>query len=257
MQEQTTVTDPPTGRYSAKQHYTVVTYLHQSRNQAGTASLYKTLRKNFAASDTAEEIVANLPLYNPYKAFVKRIFDILIAALVIITILPWLTPVIAILIKAGSKGPVFFLQKRSKKYNGVFTCIKFRSMIINENADFLPAAKNDSRITPIGKFLRRSFVDELPQFINVLLGDMSVIGPRPHMLSEHFKFEAAVPHYHLRQNVKPGITGLSQVIGLEGAANTTKRMNDRVMIDNFYIRHWSLKLDLIILFRTTCKMLGF
>ena len=129
-------------------------------------------------------------------------------------------------------------------------------MIVNDQADLLPAVQNDSRITFIGRFMRRTFIDELPQFINVLLGDMSVIGPRPHMLSEHFKFEAEVPHYHFRLKVKPGITGLSQVMGLEGAANTKKRMDDRVTVDNFYVRHWTLKLDMVILYRTVCKMFG-
>ena len=257
MQEQATITNLLNDRDSAKQHYTVITYLQENNKQAGTNSLYKTLQKNFAAQNTSEQFTGYLSLYNPYKRFIKRTFDILLSLLVIIAILPWLTLILAILIKAGSKGPVFFLQKRSKKHNEVFTCIKFRSMFINEHADILPATKNDSRITPIGKFLRGSFIDELPQFINVFLGDMSVIGPRPHMLTEHFKFEATVPHYQLRQNVQPGITGLSQVMGLEGAVNTSKRMHERVMVDNFYIRHWSLKLDLIILFRTVCKMLGF
>jgi putative colanic acid biosynthesis UDP-glucose lipid carrier transferase len=257
MQEQTTITNLSTGRDSAKQHYTVIAYLQQNKDQAGTATLYKTLQKKFTAQTTSDLFTGYLPLHNPYKRFVKRSFDILLSLIVIIGILPWLTLILAILIKAGSGGPVFFLQKRSKKYNDVFTCIKFRSMFINDNADILPATKNDSRITPIGKFLRRSFIDELPQFINVLLGDMSVIGPRPHMLNEHFKFEAEIPHYHLRQNIQPGITGLSQVMGLEGAVNTSKRMNDRVVVDNFYIRHWSLKLDLIILYKTSCKVVGF
>jgi putative colanic acid biosynthesis UDP-glucose lipid carrier transferase len=162
----------------------------------------------------------------------------------------------AICIKAGSKGPVFFLQKRNKKNGAFFTCIKFRSMLVNKDADELPASENDSRITFIGGFMRRTFIDELPQFINVLLGDMSVIGPRPHMLSEHFRFEANIPHYSVRQKIKPGITGLSQVMGLEGAVNTLQRMNDRVVVDNFYVRHWSVKLDLIIVYKTICKMIG-
>jgi putative colanic acid biosynthesis UDP-glucose lipid carrier transferase len=129
-------------------------------------------------------------------------------------------------------------------------------MIINEEADILPATQNDIRITFIGRFMRRTFIDELPQFINVLVGDMSVIGPRPHMLSEHLKFEVHIPQYHFRQKIKPGITGLSQVTGLEGTVSTTERMNDRVVVDNFYVRHWSLKLDLIIVYRTVCKIWG-
>ena len=130
-------------------------------------------------------------------------------------------------------------------------------MIINKDADHLAAMENDNRITRAGLFLRKTFIDELPQFLNVLVGDMSVIGPRPHMLAEHFKFEAQIPQYSIRQKAKPGITGLSQVMGLEGAVNTSKRMNDRVIVDNFYIKHWSVKLDLIIFFRTVCKMFDF
>lgn len=257
MQQQTTITNLQNSTESVKQHATVISYLHQSRDSAGTASLYKTLSKNFTATDRIHLFSKTLPLDSRFKRGIKRSFDIAISLLVIIGILPWLIPVLAILIKAGSKGPVFFYQKRSGQHNSVFTCIKFRTMIINPAADFLPAMENDSRITRTGKFMRRTFIDELPQFFNVLMGDMSVIGPRPHMLSEHFKFEAQIPQYHLRQNIKPGITGLSQVMGLEGAVNTSKRMQDRVMVDNFYIRHWTLKLDLIILFRTACKMFGF
>jgi putative colanic acid biosysnthesis UDP-glucose lipid carrier transferase len=256
MHQQTTITNPPANRDSVKQHYTVIAYLNENRKQAGTASLYKTLRKNFIDPGVSEIFIKSLPLEQRFNRFIKRTTDIILSLLVIVCILPWLVPVMALLIKAGSKGPVFFLQKRNKKDGGIFTCIKFRSMIVNDEADMLPAAQNDRRITFIGRFMRRSFIDELPQFINVLLGDMSVIGPRPHMLSEHYKFEAQVSHYHFRQKVKPGITGLSQVMGLEGAVSTIKRMNDRVMVDNFYVRHWTFKLDLIILFRTVCKMFG-
>lgn len=257
MQEQTTLTKLQNSTDSVKQHATVISYLQQSRNGAATTSLYKTLRKNFAVSERIHFFPKQLPLDNRYKSFIKRSFDIVLSLLVIIGILPWLTPFIAILIKAGSKGPMFFFQKRSGKNNRVFTCIKFRTMVINAESDHLPAMENDSRITKTGFFLRKTFIDELPQFFNVLMGDMSVIGPRPHMLAEHFKFEAQIPQYYIRQNVKPGITGLSQVMGLEGAVNTSKRMNDRVIVDNFYIKHWSVKLDLIIFFRTACKMFGF
>jgi len=257
MQQQTTFTNLHNSTDSVKQHATVISYLQQSRDGAATSSLYRTLRKNFAAADRIHFFPKKLPLDNSYKRFIKRSFDIVLSLLVIIGILPWLTPVLAILIKAGSKGPVFFFQKRSGKNNSVFTCIKFRTMIINKDADHLAAMENDNRITRAGLFLRKTFIDELPQFFNVLAGDMSVIGPRPHMLAEHFKFEAQIPQYSVRQNAKPGITGLSQVMGLEGAVNTSKRMNDRVIVDNFYIKHWSVKLDLIILFRTVCKMFGF
>jgi lipopolysaccharide/colanic/teichoic acid biosynthesis glycosyltransferase len=162
----------------------------------------------------------------------------------------------AIIIKLTSPGPVFFLQKRHKKNGAIFTCIKFRSMNVNASADILPASKNDKRITPLGRFLRKTFIDELPQFFNVLWGDMSIIGPRPHMLSESFRFEEQVPHYSYREKIKPGITGLSQVMGLEGTADTLYKMKARVDMDIFYLRHWSLKLDAVILYRTIRKMAG-
>ena len=129
-------------------------------------------------------------------------------------------------------------------------------MIVNPAADILPASKNDKRVTPLGHFLRKTFLDELPQFFNVLWGDMSIIGPRPHMLSESLRFGEQVQHYSYREKIKPGITGLSQVMGLEGAADNIYKMKARVDMDIFYLRHWSLKLDTIILYRTIRKMAG-
>jgi putative colanic acid biosysnthesis UDP-glucose lipid carrier transferase len=183
----------------------------------------------------------------------KRITDIFFATLVITCILSWLIPIIAILIKLDSRGSVFFLQKRNKKNGRIFTCIKFRSMIINEEADLVPAGENDIRITRIGKFLRNSYLDELPQFFNVLWGDMSVIGPRPHMISENLRYDEVIEHYSYRNKVKPGITGLAQVMGYVGLACDIQKMRDRVNMDIFYVRHWSLKLDFIILYHTILK----
>ncbi|MFS8083118.1 MAG: sugar transferase, partial [Ginsengibacter sp.] len=144
-------------------------------------------------------------------------------------------------------------QKRNKKNGRIFTCIKFRTMIVNEEADLKQAVENDSRITRIGKFLREYHLDELPQFINVLLGDMSVIGPRPHMISDNLNYDKMIDHYSYRSTVKPGIAGLAQVMGLCGRITNINTMKNRVNMDNFYIRHWSLKLDMIILYRTIFK----
>src|SRR5258705_4443522 len=146
----------------------------------------------------------------------KRIIDIIFATLMIIFILSWLIPILAVLIKLDSKGPVFFLQKRNKRNGKIFLCLKFRSMIVNQDADLVPAAVNDPRITRIGKFLRRNYLDEFPQFLNVLWGDMSVVGPRPHMISENLRYDELVEHYDYRNKVKPGITGLAQVMGYVG-----------------------------------------
>ena len=191
-----------------------------------------------------------------FNRVLKRITDIFFATFVILFILSWLIPILAVLIKLDSKGPVFFLQRRNKKNGGIFTCIKFRSMIINDEADLIQAIGNDPRITHIGKFLRHNYLDELPQFFNVLCGDMSVIGPRPHMISENLRYDELVEHYAYRNKVKPGITGLAQVMGYVGSTGDIQEMQDRVNMDIFYVRHWSLKLDITILYRTIRKILG-
>ena len=129
-------------------------------------------------------------------------------------------------------------------------------MYKNAEADILPAGKNDNRITPAGRFLRNHYLDELPQFFNVLWGDMSIIGPRPHMVSDNVKFDELVKNYACRHKVKPGITGLAQVMGYVGTVDDLQKMEARVNMDIFYARHWSPKLDMVILYRTICKTLG-
>lgn len=198
----------------------------------------------------------NPPLLLPYNRLLKRFIDIVFSLLVIVGILSWLTPILAILIKLDSRGPVFFLQKRNKRKGELFTCIKFRSMIVNEEADILPATNNDKRITRIGKYLRKYCLDELPQFVNVLVGDMSVVGPRPHMVSDNLKYEQQVNFYYFRNKVKPGITGLAQVMGFNGPTETLQKMQDRVSMDIFYLRHWSLRLDFVIILKTVGRALG-
>lgn len=193
------------------------------------------------------------PLDNRFNRIAKRSVDIILSFVFIMLVFAWLFPIMAILIKLNSRGPVFFLQKRNKRNGELFTCIKFRSMYNNADADILPASKNDSRITAIGKFLRNHYLDELPQFLNVLWGDMSLIGPRPHMVSDNLKFDELIKNYDYRHKVKPGITGLAQVLGYLGPADNLQQMETRVNMDIFYARHWSAKLDVIILFRTIFK----
>lgn len=193
------------------------------------------------------------PFDNRFNHILKRSFDIFFSVIIIFFILSWLIPVIAILIKSDSRGPVFFLQKRNKKNGKVFTCIKFRSMIVNKDADLLQAEENDERITRTGKYLRKSHFDELPQFFNVLWGDMSVVGPRPHMISDNLRYNGCVDHYADRLSVKPGITGLAQVMGYIGPVEDIDEMKSRVRMDNLYISHRSLKLDMIILYITVFK----
>ena len=129
-------------------------------------------------------------------------------------------------------------------------------MFVNEEADLLPAKKNDKRITRVGKFLRQNYLDELPQFFNVLWGDMSVVGPRPHMISDNLRYDELVKYYSYRSKIKPGITGLAQVMGYAGPAPDIEQMQNRVNMDIFYLRHWSLKLDFTILYHTIRKTLG-
>jgi putative colanic acid biosynthesis UDP-glucose lipid carrier transferase len=191
-----------------------------------------------------------LPLDNSLGRMGKRTFDIVVSLLAVVLIFSWLLPIIALLIKLDSKGPVFFKQKRTGLNGKLFTCIKFRTMIVNAEADLLPATENDRRITRFGKFLRNRYLDELPQLLNVLMGDMSLIGPRPHMLSDDLRYRDDIEFYHMRYKVKPGITGLAQVFNLTGPLNELSQMKERVQLDIFYVRHWSLLLDVKILLRT-------
>ena len=213
--------------------------------------------KRFVKIKEAATLQLQLPLDNISKRITKRAGDILLSSLIIVGILSWLIPIIALLIKLDSRGPVFFLQKRNKKGGKTFTCIKFRSMIENEEADLLQASADDERITKLGRFLRNHYLDELPQFFNVLLGDMSFIGPRPHMVSDNNKYEELIEFYNYRHKVKPGITGLSQAMGYVGETRNIQAMRDRVQLDIFYVRHWTLRLDLKILWNTIRKIAGF
>lgn len=187
----------------------------------------------------------------------KRFFDLVISTLVILVFLSWLTPLLAILIKISSPGPVFFLQKRVGRFGRSFTCFKFRTMIVNSEADQCAAKEHDQRITVIGKFLRKSNIDELPQFFNVLVGHMSIVGPRPHMYADCRHFSAEVPRYKLRTLVKPGITGLSQVKGYHGQVISAECIYQRYIWDVFYVRNAGLGLDFHIMANTAVQRLAF
>lgn len=195
------------------------------------------------------------PLTNSENQFFKRLFDIVFSLFVIIFILSWLIPIVALIIKLESKGSVFFLQKRSGIKNEPFNCIKFRSMALNKQSDHQMAKKGDSRVTKFGKFIRKTSIDELPQFINVLIGNMSVVGPRPHMLSQTNQYSKITKKYMLRHIVKPGITGWAQVMGSRGEIFSDKDMEKRVEKDIWYIQNWSFFLDLKIVFLTFYNIL--
>lgn len=190
------------------------------------------------------------PLQNAYNRLIKRIFDIVFSSLVIVFILSWLYPLLAFLIKRQSKGPVLFRQMRTGKKNEPFWCYKFRSMYINIGDESQQAQKEDARVTPIGKFLRRSSLDELPQFFNVLMGNMSVVGPRPHMIKHTSDYNDHINNFMVRHFVKPGITGLAQVSGLRGETKRVSDMVRRVNKDIEYVQRWSLIKDIKICFLT-------
>ena len=158
------------------------------------------------------------------------------------------------MIKLSSKGPVLFKQLRSGVNNEEFVCYKFRSMTISTDADSKQATQADIRVTWLGKFLRKSSLDEFPQFINVLMGDMSIVGPRPHMLLHTEEYSALINKYMVRQLVKPGITGIAQVRGYRGETKELQDMEGRVRLDVWYIENWSLSLDINIIFQTILNL---
>ena len=194
---------------------------------------------------------SKFPLSYYTNASIKRAFDVLFSLLTLIFIGTWLFPIIAILIKLDSKGSVFFIQKRYGFHDEVFNCIKFRTMVENKDCSTKTTSENDVRITKIGKFLRKTSLDEMPQFFNVLLGQMSVVGPRPHMLLIDDYYKEKIGRYAVRSLVKPGITGLAQVSGLRGdTGDMDVQMKKRILADSFYVKNWSLTLDLIIILKT-------
>jgi putative colanic acid biosynthesis UDP-glucose lipid carrier transferase len=190
------------------------------------------------------------PLESYRNRFLKRSFDLVFSFFFTVFILSWLIPVLAILIKLDSKGPVFFIQRRTGLNNKAFNIIKFRTMHENADADIKQAIKGDPRITKLGAFLRANNIDEFPQFLNVLMGHMSIIGPRPHMLQETIQYSKITDSYLVRHFVKPGLTGWSQVNGFHGDTLNPTIMRGRVKHDVYYIENWSVVLDIQIFFKT-------
>jgi putative colanic acid biosynthesis UDP-glucose lipid carrier transferase len=192
-------------------------------------------------------------LHDPLTKAFKRGFDIVFSILVIVGLLSWLVPLLAILIKAESRGPIFFKQGRPGMDEKEFFCYKFRSMQINKTTE-KEASKNDPRVTKMGRILRKTSIDEMPQFLNVLLGDMSVVGPRPHLWSQNKAYGHRINKYMVRHYVKPGITGLAQVRGFRGEIETDEDMINRIKYDVFYIENWSLLLDIKIIVQTVVNI---
>ncbi|MDR1880356.1 MAG: undecaprenyl-phosphate glucose phosphotransferase [Tannerellaceae bacterium] len=194
------------------------------------------------------------PLQAVYNRALKRTFDIVFSSVVLLTVYPLLYLVLSILIKITSPGPILFRQRRTGIYGQEFECFKFRTMRVNPEADTLQAVKDDPRKTRLGEFLRKTNLDEFPQFINVLLGDMSVVGPRPHMLKHTEQYSALIDKYMVRHLVKPGVTGWAQVTGYRGETKTLEQMEGRVKRDVWYIENWSFILDLKIIIVTLFNM---
>ncbi|MBI1184590.1 exopolysaccharide biosynthesis polyprenyl glycosylphosphotransferase [bacterium] len=195
------------------------------------------------------------PLEELHNRQLKRFFDVLFSVLVFIFVLSWLFPVIALLIKVTSNGPVFFLQPREGEKGQTFMCFKFRTMYLHNNIEFKQASKNDPRITPIGRLLRKTSLDELPQFINVLKGDMSIVGPRPHPIPLNEGFKNKIKDFGYRHAIKPGITGLAQAKGFRGETKKSEEMENRVKFDHYYISKWTFLLEIKVFFLTIVQLL--
>lgn len=191
-----------------------------------------------------------IPLDHVINKAAKRAFDVIFSAFVIIFLLSWLFPLLALLIKLDSRGPILFRQVRDGKDNKQFVCLKFRTMIINSDADFKQATKGDRRVTRLGSILRRTSLDELPQFFNVFRGEMSVVGPRPHPVKLNEQYQPVIDRFVQRHAVKPGITGLAQARGFRGETLHVNDMVNRVKLDRFYVKNWSMILDIKIILLT-------
>lgn len=219
--------------------------------QDQTPELTKRLKAdyyNYLQVLSLQEVTLNKDL----NAVIKRVFDVVFSLFTIIFIMSWLVPIVFILIKLDSKGPLFYKHKRNGINYKEFICYKFRSLKVNKEQKGTYVSSNDDRVTNVGRFLRRTSLDEMPQFFNVLLGDMSVVGPRPHMLSYTEDYSKQIDKYNFifRHNVKPGITGLAQIKGYRGEIRSKEDIINRVKYDNFYIENWSLILDLKIILET-------
>ena len=192
----------------------------------------------------------HFPLDRSIHKFIKRGCDILFSSVIILFVLSWMLPLVTLIIKLTSKGPALFKQKRNGMDGEPFQCWKFRTMYLNNDAHLKQATINDPRITPVGKFLRKFSLDEMPQFINVLMGSMSIVGPRPHMISHTEEYSKVIDNYMARHFAKPGITGLSQIQGYRGETKCPKMMKNRVRLDIFYLKKWNFTFDLFIMAKT-------
>ena len=239
--------------------------LLQTCNRLGVRLYYVPANPELETGDIREEKIDGILLYNPQRIPMdiienqvkKRIFDLAFSGLVIVFLLSWLYPLLGVIIKISSKGPVLFTQRRTGINNVEFDCYKFRSMKPNAQADVLQAITNDPRITRIGKFMRKTNIDELPQFFNVFKGDMSVVGPRPHMVAHTEQYSALISNYLVRHYVRPGITGWAQINGYRGETKELWKMEKRVEYDRYYMQHWTFDWDFVIVWKTVFGIKAF
>jgi putative colanic acid biosynthesis UDP-glucose lipid carrier transferase len=204
----------------------------------------KTIQVDISSSNSSRSI----------GSILKRLFDLLASIFVVLLVLIWMIPLVGLLIKVTSPGPVFFVQSRTGRLGRTFRCLKFRTMVHDRGKAFTQVTRNDPGITSIGRFLRKNNLDEMPQFLNVLLGDMSLVGPRPHAVDHDKAFWTSIPFYPNRYYVRPGITGLAQVRGARGLTETTKKMERRLRYDLHYIKNYSFLFDLLICWWTVKTM---
>lgn len=205
------------------------------------------------ALEYSELDIEDYPLIDQKNLILKRLFDLIFSTVVIVAILSWVSIILGIIIKIESRGPVFFKQPRAGRNGKYFMCLKFRSM--KASADNKQATKNDPRITRVGRIIRKLSIDELPQFINVFLGQMSVVGPRPHVKGLNDKYDATINNYNDRILVKPGITGLSQITGHRGETKGNASMTNRIRTDILYLKSWTMFLDMAIIYKTVVDVL--
>ncbi|MDR0824570.1 MAG: undecaprenyl-phosphate glucose phosphotransferase [Prevotella sp.] len=218
---------------------------------------HKYIKRRFAFTfleSTPILSLRNEPLQHFANRFVKRIFDLIFSGIVLILIFPFIYIIFGIIIKVSSPGPILFKQKRTGKDGKEFYCYKFRSMRPNKEADKLQATEKDPRVTKVGAFMRKTSIDELPQFINVLKNEMSVVGPRPHMLQHTELYSSIIDKFMVRHLIKPGITGWAQVTGFRGETKAVEDMEGRVVKDVWYLENWTFFLDIKIIYLTTINV---
>ncbi len=195
------------------------------------------------------------PLDNIFNIVLKRGFDIVFSGFIIIFLLSWMYPLFALIIKLQSRGPIIYKQLREGKDGVHFMCFKFRSMQLNDESDYSWAIVNDPRVTKFGMFIRKTSLDEFPQFFNVFLGNMSIVGPRPHPIQLNDSYRDRIEKFSLRHQAKPGVTGLSQVKGYRGGITFFHQIDARVKLDRFYIENWTFLLDLKIILSTITALI--